>query len=119
MRNLSVGVLFAAVAVVSVTAVSTPESVERLKTTGSCAGCDLFGENLSGVQAPNADLTGANLGEASFYAANLEGANLTNAVLDHANFKMANLRGATGVVLNNTITDARTICPNGENGPCE
>jgi hypothetical protein len=97
----------------------TPEHVEKLKSTGSCSGCDLFGENLSGLQAPNADLTNANLGEALFYGANLGGANLTGAVLDGANFKMANLKNAVGVNFSTATTDERTVCPNGNAGPCQ
>jgi uncharacterized protein YjbI with pentapeptide repeats len=122
MRNVSLRLLATGVAVALTVAVgaafATPENVERLKTTGSCAGCDLFGENLSAIQAPGADLSQANLGEALFYGANLEGANFTGASLDGANFKLANLRGATGMVFHNTATDERTTCPDGSNGPC-
>jgi uncharacterized protein YjbI with pentapeptide repeats len=115
MRNLSFRLLVTGLAVALAVAVGaahgTPENVERLKTTGSCAGCDLFGENLSGLHAPGADLSNANLAEALLYGANLEGANLSGAILDGANFKLANLRGATGVVFHNT-------CPDGSAGPC-
>lgn len=106
------------VAFVGALAAATPSDVAKLRSTGSCAGCDLFGENLSGLQAPNADLTNANLGEAMFYGANLSGANFTGAILDGANFKMANLKGAGGVNFSTAVTDERTVCPNGAAGPC-
>lgn len=108
----------ALVLTVGVVLAATPENEERLKATGSCTGCDLFGAELPGLQAVNGDLTGANLGEANFYAANLSGANLTNAVLDGANLRMANLSGATGVVFSSAVTDERTTCPDGTAGPC-
>jgi uncharacterized protein YjbI with pentapeptide repeats len=106
-------------AIVSVAIASTPDDVAKLKSTGSCVGCDLFGENLSGIQAQNADLTNANLGEASFYGGNLSGANLSGAILDGANLKMTNLSGAQGVIFGTALTDERTVCPNGQAGPCE
>jgi len=107
------------VAFVGVVVAATPDDAAKLRSTGSCVGCDLFGENLSGVQAPNADLTNANLGEAVLYAANLSGANFTGATLDGANFNMANLEGATGVIFGTAQTDWRTTCPNGQAGPCQ
>jgi hypothetical protein len=123
MRNVLIRLLVTCAAVALMVAVgaafATPETVERLKTTGSCAGCDLFGENLAGLQFPNADLTGANLGEAIFYGSNLRGANLTNAVLDGANLKLVDLTGAIGVVFSTAQTDERTTCPAGNAGPCE
>jgi uncharacterized protein YjbI with pentapeptide repeats len=112
-RILALAVLFGG------TVAATPDNEAKLRETGSCVGCDLFGAKLGGIQAANADLTGANLGEADFYAANLQGANLTNATLDGANFKMANLEGATGVIFGTAVTDWRTICPNGSAGPCD
>ena len=115
----SIATIGAVAAFVGVVVASTPDDVAKLKSTGSCAGCDLFGENLSGVNAANADLTGANLGEAMLYAANLGGANLTGAILDGANLSMANLKDAVGVNLGTATTDARTTCPNGSNGPCQ
>jgi uncharacterized protein YjbI with pentapeptide repeats len=108
-----------AMAMINVVAAFTPEAVERLKSTGSCAGCDLFGENLAGLQAPKGDLSYANLGEASFYGGNLRGANLTGAVLDGANLKMVDLTGAIGVVFSSALTDERTKCPDGSAGPCQ
>ena len=109
----------AVVALVSVVVAAKPDDVAKLKATGSCAGCDLFGEYLAAVQAPNADLTNANLGEADLYAANLSGANLTGATLDGANLSMVNLDGAQGVIFGTATTDHRTICPGGNAGPCE
>jgi uncharacterized protein YjbI with pentapeptide repeats len=120
MRRVStiIATLAAAVGFAGVVVAATPDDVEKLKSTGSCASCDLFGENLSGLQAPKADLTNANLGEAQLYAANLSGANLTGATLDGANLSMANLEGATGVNLGTAKTDWRTTCPDGQAGPC-
>ena len=109
----------AAAALAGVVIASTPDDVEKLKSTGSCAGCDLFGENLAGVQAQNGDLSNANLGEASFYGGNLSGANLSGAILDGANLKMVNLNGAIGVNFGTAETDARTTCPDGSSGPCQ
>lgn len=107
------------VVVVGVLSAANPDDVTKLRSTGSCAGCDLFGETMPGLQAPNADLTNANLGGASFYAANLSGANFTGATLDGANFNMANLTGAQGMVFGTATTDERTVCPNGTSGPCQ
>jgi uncharacterized protein YjbI with pentapeptide repeats len=108
----------AVVLVVGVLSAANPDDVAKLKSTGSCAGCDLFGENLSALQIPSADLTNANLSEAMLYGANLQGANFTGANLDGANFSLANLTGATGVVFHNSVTDERTTCPDGSAGPC-
>lgn len=118
-RRFAVVGAIATTVMVGAALAATPENEERLKATGSCAGCDLFGANLAGLQAPNADLTGANLGEAVFYGANLRGANLTNAVLDGANLKLADMTGATGVVFSSAETDERTTCPDGSAGPCQ
>lgn len=114
-----ISTLVASAAFAGVLVAATPDDVAKLRSTGSCAGCDLFGENLSGVQASKGDLTNANFGEAILYAANLSGANLTGATLDGANLSMANLLGATGVVFGTATTDQRTICPDGSNGPCQ
>lgn len=114
-----IATLGATAAFVAAVAASTPDDLAKFKETGSCAGCDLFGENLSGIQAPKADLTNANLGEATLYATNLSGANLTGATLDGANLAMANLEGAVGVILGTAKTDWRTICPDGNAGPCQ
>ena len=109
----------ALVAVSGVVSATVPDAVTKLRSTGSCAGCDLFGENLAGLQAPNADLTNANLGEATFYGGNLGGANFTGALLDGANLRLVNLHGATGVVFGTATTDERTVCPDGTAGPCQ
>lgn len=123
MRYLSPRLLAAVLAVtvpaVAGAALSTPENIEKLRSTNACAGCDLFGAELQGLQAPKADLTGANLSEATLYGANLAGANLTGATLDDANLAMANLEGAIGVVFSTAKTDWRTVCPDGSAGPCQ
>ena len=115
----ALAIVAALVAASGVVFATTPDDVAKLRETGSCAGCDLFGENISGIQAPNADLTNANLSEASFYGGNLSGANFTGATLDGANLRMVNLTGAQGLVLGTATTDERTICPSGANGPCQ
>ena len=114
-----IATLTCAAAFAGVVIASTPDDVAKLKSTGSCVGCDLFGEDLAGLQAQNADLSNANLGEASFYGGNLSGANLTGAILEGANLKMVNLSGAIGVVFATAETDERTTCPDGTAGPCQ
>lgn len=104
---------------VSAAVAVTPENAERLKATGSCPGCDLIGAELQGTQLVNADLSGANLTDADLYTANLSGANLSGANLDGANLRWVNMTGATGAVFGTASTDQRTICPDGNAGPCE
>ena len=110
-----------------------------------CAYADLRDADLSGADLNNADLnsaylyganlSGANLqyaylGEVFLAKANLSGANLSYAFLDRADLSGADLSGAnlsganlydvylTGANLSGSITDSRTSCPNGNNGPC-
>lgn len=118
MRAAVIAVLLSTAAAAAIMA-QPSEAITRLKETGRCSGCDLFGANLSGLQAPNADLSNALLQEAIFYGGDLRGANFTGASLDGANLKFVNLEGAVGIIFGSAITDERTICPNGEPGPCE
>ena len=110
-----------------------------------CAYADLRGADLSGADLNNADLnsaylyganlSGANLqyaylGEVFLANANLSGASLNNAFLYRADLSGADLSGAnlsganlvsvylTGANLSGSLTDSRTTCPNGNNGPC-
>ena len=67
----------------------------------------------------------AHLPRANFAGADLSGAHLSGGILFGANLSGANLSGAnlydvylTGANLSGSITDSRTSCPNGNNGPC-
>ncbi|HXD74984.1 MAG TPA: pentapeptide repeat-containing protein [Vicinamibacterales bacterium] len=95
-----------------------PDQVEQLKTTHKCVQCDLSDAQLNAFDLDNADLSGANLYRAQLYGAHLRGANLAGAILDEANLKLANLSGATDAALAGAVTDERTVCPDGSNGPC-
>lgn len=105
-------------AALSVTAANL-EDVERLKSTGSCAGCDLSEAVLSGLRFEDADLSGANLRGANLYGSTLTGANLDGAVLTRANLRLANLEGARNALLFDADTNEMTICPDGTAGPCQ
>ena len=94
------------------------DQLQQLKETHKCASCDLTDAQLSGLQLQGADLSGANLSNATFYGTNLAGANLAGAVLNGANFRLANLGGALDADLSGAITDAGTVCPSGDPGPC-
>ena len=111
-------VLVFALAVVSLRAVGI-DDVATLKSTGSCASCQLGGADLTGVSAADGDLTLADLRGAKLYMANLSGADLTGALLENANLSGAILRDAKGANLAGAITDTKTICPNGAQGPCQ
>lgn len=69
------------------------------------------------------DFTGANLRyadllNADFTYANLSGVDFTGATINGADFRYANLRGATIENIEWASTNAVTVCPNGETGPC-
>lgn len=100
------------------TSALVPEDEARLKATGSCPGCNLSGADLNGLVAELGDLTNADFTEANLYRAVLKGANLTGANFNGANLSGALLQHAKGVDLTGAITDHRTLCPNGEAGPC-
>lgn len=107
------------------------KQLQKLKTTTSCAKCDLSGADLSGLDLSYADLSGANLSGANltngtFYSGNLAGANLAGANLSGANFYDANLNKADmkGAILTNanfygaTWVDGRK-CKHGSTGLCK
>ena len=95
------------------------DDVSMLKSTGSCPNCKLNNADLSGVSAENGDLSYADLRGAQLYMATLSGANLTGALLENTNLSGAILRDAKGADLTTAITDVKTICPNGAQGPCQ
>ncbi len=75
------------------------EDLEKLKVTGRCIKCDLFGAKLIGANLPGVNLSGADLNRARLIGAdlrgaNLRGANLTWADLSGANLSEADLSGA-------------------------
>ena len=122
LRVLKVAVpalMVAACAATVYTASANPEHVAAFRATKKCPGCDLRNAQLGGFQAPNADLINADLTDATFYGGSLKGADLTGAILDRTNLAMVDLTGAVGAVLATAITDERTTCPNGSNGPCQ
>lgn len=94
-----------------------PAHIERVKTTGSCVGCDLSGANLSGLLAQG-DLSDANFDGAKLYRALLQGASLHGASFNGADLSGANLEGALEADLTGAITDDKTTCPSGAKGPC-
>ncbi len=122
-----------------------PAALEKLKTTNKCAGCQLDGANLMGVNLSNANLMGANLARAILIKTNLSKAflstaDLTGAVLMDANLEEAlmagtNLTGAflsganlKGAKVNLIPTDANFIgatwtdgrkCGHGSIGACK
>jgi hypothetical protein len=83
---------------------ANPDHVKQAKEGRVCPKCDLR----------NGDFTGANL-----YGADLREANLEGAVFIETNLEMANLEGAVKANLAGAITDARTVCPDGNAGPCQ
>ena len=75
------------------------EDLKKLKETGRCIKCDLFGAKLNGANLPGVNLSGADLNRASLIGtdlsgANLSGAKLTWADLSGADLSEANLKGA-------------------------
>ena len=64
-------------------------SLERLRQTKTCAGCDLYKANLDNLDLTNANLQNANLKRAKFRKATLLGANLSGAVIIGTNFEGA------------------------------
>ena len=98
------------------------DDLEKLKSTGDCAGCDLSKSNLTGANLYEADLTWANLTKANLELAildvadltkaNLTGANLTGASLHYANLTEADLTGAnlTNARLDNANLTGTIFC---------
>ena len=107
-----------AVLILAHTALADQASEQRLKATKICVGCELISADLTGAQLAGANLAEANLSGATVYGGNLEMANLRDANLSGTNLRGANLRGARGADLSTADTDARTICPDGQSGPC-
>lgn len=105
-------ILLTAIAAVAIGAGSlsafTETDVEKVKTTGSCAGCNLSDANLAGEYLANASLSGADLGGANLRGANLSGADLTGARLVDAFLTNARLVGAnlTDCALSGAYIDA-------------
>ncbi len=64
-------------------------SVERLRRTNKCPGCDFFRANFNGMNLTGANLRGANLAYAQFRKATLYQANLEEADLRGTDFQGA------------------------------
>lgn len=120
-KKVSISVVMAAIAIFAVTSLVCPvwgyetADLTKIKTSGSCSGCNLRGANLSGISLKGADLsgadfTGANLSGANLSKANLAGARLGDAVITGANLSGANLSGAKWI--------DGTICNPGSVGKC-
>jgi uncharacterized protein YjbI with pentapeptide repeats len=99
----------------------------------SCVGCNLRETSLSGLNLTEVDLSGADLRDSNLYltnftkanlsGANLSGANLSKASLvganlENTNLNLANLKDAKVLTLKGALTGTTTICPDGQNGPC-
>jgi len=80
-------------------------SVDRLRRSNTCAGCDLYRANLNGADLNNANLKGANLAYATFRKATLYKADLTDADL-------------RGTVFDGAQWVDGTICQTGSVGKC-
>jgi len=80
-------------------------SVDRLRRSNTCAGCDLYKANFNGENLNEANLRGANLAYATFRKASLYKADLTDADLRGTNFE-----GAQWI--------DGTICQEGSIGKC-
>lgn len=100
--------------------------VNKLNSTGSCAGCDLSGANLStfnivsysssAKDLSNVNLSGAILTRANFSNALMTGANLKNADLSAATLNGATLRNAdlSNANMSTAVMNFATYC-NGAN----
>ncbi|MCP4752449.1 MAG: hypothetical protein GY866_16275 [Proteobacteria bacterium] len=80
-------------------------SLDRLRRSNTCAGCDLYKANLNGMDLAGANLRGANLAFARFRRATLYKADLSGADLRGADFE-----GALWI--------DGTICQKGSIGKC-
>ncbi len=96
-------------------------SLERLRSGGHCARCDLrhaplAGSNLSGADLSSSDCSAANLSSANLSGANLSGANLSGAILTGADLSGANLSEAnmSGAIW----SDGTTRCSYRSVGSC-
>jgi hypothetical protein len=70
------------------------ENLDRLLTTRSCEGCDLYQANLAGAVLPGANLRRARLKGTDLSVADLSHADLRDADLSYASLYRANLSGA-------------------------
>ncbi len=105
--------------------------VEKVKTTGSCEGCNLRHANLSGANLASGNLRGADLGGANLRGANLSGVDLSraklgDAVLTDADLTDADLTGASlagAYMVRADFSRARWVdgktCGTGSLGRCE
>lgn len=116
MLGLGIGI-FAVVSLPVFAISADPAQVAQVRSTGSCAGCNLSGVDLSGLLAQG-DLSHADFGGAKLYRALLQGANLEGASFNGADLSGANLEGALHADLTGAITDDKTTCPSGTKGPC-
>lgn len=107
------------VSVLGARSMSDPEHEARVKATGSCQGCDLTGASLPGLRADGGDLSNADFANAVLYMATFKDANLTGAAFNDADLTGAILTGAQGANLSGAITDSKTTCPDGTQGPCQ
>lgn len=92
------------------------------------AGSNFAGANMQNLDAENSvfansDFTNvnfrnANLENSDFSYASLVGADFTGATINGVDFSYANLTGATIENIAWTTTNVKTICPNGQTGPC-
>ena len=80
-------------------------SIDRLRRSNTCAGCDFYGANFNGANLNNANLKGANLAYATLRKASLFKADLTDADLRGTDFE-----GALWI--------DGTICQKGSIGKC-
>ena len=117
-RSIFLGAVLA-IAAAGVVFAANPAHVQQLRETRSCEGCDLSNAELQGAELAHSLLAGANLRGARLYGSNLIHSDFTGANLTGADFSRANLNGATGADLSHAKTTRDTICPNGQNGPCQ
>ena len=96
-----------------------PAAKKQLLDTRRCKGCDLSNADLHGAILELAQVQNAILDHANLYRANLKGADMTGARLGGTDLSGANLQYAKGAALGGAITNERTVCPNGKNGPCQ
>ena len=128
---LMLSIVIMAIAISGTLSAFIETDVEKVKTTGSCEGCDLRHANLSGANLVNANLSGADLGGANLRGANLSKANLlraklADAVLTDANLSDTNLTGASlagaymfGTDFSGAIWVDGKACEGGSLGRCK
>ena len=117
--SFALSLLLVLCSIIASTSSANPEHLAAFRATRQCPSCDLRNAQLGGFQAQQANLINADLSDASFYGGSLRDADLTGAILDRTNLEMTDLSGAVGANLASAITDTRTVCPNGNAGPCQ